>query len=877
MTVRDDAFWRYKAEALLIPSPFRDLEARRGDPLFRAAADAHDANVPVRTAPPGTTALEPRHPLSAKPTGETFSRGEIEEREGQLEERRGWSDDVKDAAAWYRERWWDAMSGPAYPASHTLPDHAIQAHRSLAAALAGARHGGDTPAMLYLHVGPVQSFIEAARRTHDLWIGSYTVAYLTYLAAEAIALQEGPDVVVYPNLHGLALARRLLFEQADVDRLDLVRSSLANRVLAVVPRSRAADLARAGCEAAASGWKQMGDATLTRLAQAKRALRAYGSDFWRGFEEQIADHLEVDAVVQPWPETRAELRSLLAAFDLPAPWWLEGEDAEEDRDRIGPAYGPLFDLTHRVLTAHRKGVAPAPVRGDHRPKCTQCGAREQMGPIVADEAAGSQQRVSREFFADLSVALQSGGAEDEPGRPSLQITRGEALCAVCLTKRLAPEVYFGALPARLGLSWNRGPGDRREGDDRRLLRFPSVPTIATAPLRFYLQRDLSGDGEMRRWLDALDALHGRDCLDFTPPGNLLPGLARAAGDGPLLAHEGQWFYDSAYEPMTARRNHEVTRPMDADGENRLRRQLATARAAFGNLCRKREMRASTYYAVIVLDGDRMGQWLVGEHEKTPRLHELGELGDHPGAGERRPVVPALHGELSRRLAALADHLHGLVDAHFGRVVYSGGDDLLALLPLQTALPCLQEIERSIRSEVFLGDRVTISAGVAIAHVRTPLSRALEQARGAEKWSKRGGRDRFTLWLDKRSGAPLHLPSLPWRVDGLEVLDEVLNMLRRPSNAPPGGDPRPLAGLGVAYELEQEVAALGAMRDAFLLRVESRLSGKASRPAQIQLLRALPCSPRELVDVLLLLRFLMREEHGIDTNELLRDALYPKGS
>ena len=52
--------------------------------------------------------------------------------------------------------------------------------------------------MLMFTIGPVQSFIEAARKTEDLWMGSYI---LSYLVAKAMDKIRGEDVeLIYPAI-----------------------------------------------------------------------------------------------------------------------------------------------------------------------------------------------------------------------------------------------------------------------------------------------------------------------------------------------------------------------------------------------------------------------------------------------------------------------------------------------------------------------------------------------------------------------------------------------------------------------------------------------------------------------------------------------------
>src|SRR5690606_35857362 len=67
----------------------------------------------------------------------------------------------------------------------------------------------------------------------------------------------------------------------------------------------------------------------------------------------------------------------------------------------------------------------------------------------------------------------------------------------------------------------------------------------------------------------------------------------------------------------------------------------------------------------------------------------------------------------------------------GRLVYSGGDDVLALLPLKHVLRCADEL-RQLFSRM---TECTASAGIAITPANLPLDRALELAREAEEQAK----------------------------------------------------------------------------------------------------------------------------------------------
>ncbi len=121
--------------------------------------------------------------------------------------------------------------------------------------------------------------------------------------------------------------------------------------------------------------------------------------------------------------------------------------------------------------------------------------------------------------------------------------------------------------------------------------------------------------------------------------------------------------------------------------------------------------AAGYIAVLHMDGDRMGQ----------RLGMLQSADDH-----RR---------FSRTLADYASsQAQKIVQRHggqLGRLVYSGGDDVLALLPLKHALRCADELRK--RFHEITG--CNASAGIAVTPAVLPLDMALELARDAEEMAK----------------------------------------------------------------------------------------------------------------------------------------------
>jgi CRISPR-associated protein Cmr2 len=140
-----------------------------------------------------------------------------------------------------------------------------------------------------------------------------------------------------------------------------------------------------------------------------------------------------------------------------------------------------------------------------------------------------------------------------------------------------------------------------------------------------------------------------------------------------------------------------------------------------------------------------------------------------GAGKtlqeaRRPVGPALHAAISEALTNFAAHIVPcIVEKHQGELIYAGGDDVLALLPTQTAIACAAALHKAFtmqngywqdsgcRDLLVMGGQATVSAGIAVMHHKEDLRIALGLARQAERAAKQGGRNRLHLFIARRSG------------------------------------------------------------------------------------------------------------------------------
>jgi len=261
----------------------------------------------------------------------------------------------------------------------------------------------------------------------------------------------------------------------------------------------------------------------------------------------------------------------------------------------------------------------------------------------------------------------------------------------------------------------------------------------------------------------------------------------------------------------------------------------------------------TYYAVLAADGDGIGRYLQ-------------QLGDEES-----------HRDFSRRLARFAGAAADAVRECRGALVYAGGDDVLALLPLSGALGCADRLRKEFAASVADGRPrpPTLSVGVAIVHIHENLRSALEYARAAEHAAKRGGRNALALARHTRGAGP-DVPVIvhSWDVDPVgtvwrrfadllacgDIPSGLGYELRRLARELDGLDPD-LAGHIVDPEVRRIIqrkrdVAGAPVSEAVAGELVSRLTASGVHPAQGLL---------DLAQALVVARSLVRTDEGSGSN------------
>jgi CRISPR-associated protein Cmr2 len=692
------------------------------------------------------------------------------------------------------------------PADTRVPDHSIWDHMRLAAAFAGAL---PAPALLLFSFGPVQSLIEAARRTGDLWAGSFLLSWLAWRAMEDLVARHGADALLFPDLRRQPLVDRWLAGRGwDIPGLSRAGqiASMPNRFLALVPLAEGKDLAEAcesGLHAAAREFASgaVGELLETWEPAARDAAVSRAT-------EQAATALTCQWHVLPWQplENGLRERSLAVLAGSIKPFWdtldrLAG--ASVYRPNLGTYFAVHSGLVEAAHGAAKALRAFAQIAETGR-RCTVCGTREALWDA------------------------RSGGKLPAAVRPE------ERLCGLCAARRQAP----------------RGGWARAQAGDAVL--FPSTHNLAAT--RFLekvlesLSRDDAGIGikDENGVAEALERF--LDVANRADAHYATAALVRKAKECGRYAEVAQQLVKLPAELLdpTTYGEADVLEQLGLAGTDK-----GHARSALHSLLQACDRvgipRAGRYYAVLVADGDHMGKWLSGQLAPTiaETLHEGALPRDDTQRrvleGVRRPLSSAHQAAVSR---ALNDFSLEIVErvveqVHGGVVVYAGGDDLLAMLPLHAALPCLRDlrrlyaglplhpgsraarggfegkngwVRRGAQLWRVMGDRATYSMGVAIAHQKWPLRHTLETAREMERLAKSGlRRNALAVALMKRSGGHERFAArwgdgdLVRDPDPLEPIEQIAELIETDS-----------VSRRFAYALREEVRTLwgldGALRD-----------------------------------------------------------------
>lgn len=485
--------------------------------------------------------------------------------------------------------------------------------------------------LFLISVGPVQTFIISARRTRDLWFGSWLLSELSKAAAHEIINNKPGNSLIFPAPPN-EQSQKLLRPNSEFN--------VANKIVALVdePPQKLGEAVHKAIEGRLNAVK---DKAFTGIVDFGRATA----------DKQIGDLVEYFWVALPYENAdyttvRRNLEALLAA---------------------------------RKNTRDFKPVS----WGSGAPKSSLDGQLESVIPGRLYQRSGLSAQKQQENIEELYKIYNAKPAEQLSGVDLL----------------------------------------KRRGNAGEKAHFPSTSHIATIP---YLVR-LSGPKYSTKALALLDAYVDkiREIAARKHLTVIIDEIPRQLADWehPILGnYDGSLLFEERLADIVT----------DTTG---FEPAIAILREFYAYV----EARPNPYYAILVADGDFMGAAIDAQ-----TMHEKG---------------PDRHREISQVLAGFATKAREIVkNEYIGMPVYSGGDDVLAFMPLHTVLACAQQLAAEFHELLspFPYDEnksPTLSVGIAVAHHLDALRDALNLARSAEKQAKAldSRKNALAIRVSKRSG------------------------------------------------------------------------------------------------------------------------------
>lgn len=251
---------------------------------------------------------------------------------------------------------------PLLPADTRVPDHSIWDHLDLTSAFAGAfaADPDGQAALLVVSLGPVQSFIAAARSTSDLWAGSHLLSRLAWEAMKPVCERLRPDAILFPRLRGVPQVdlwlrdemglraewfEKAIWQNRATDANPLFAAALPNRFVAVVPASKVEAIAEEITKRVRKWLQGLGERVVARLLQTAGYASGPESYAHKQMRRQLEGFPEVHWAAVPFSLIRArnaEKQTDLdvgALIDAMAPFF----DAKP-RERCGFLASPAWQV-----------------------------------------------------------------------------------------------------------------------------------------------------------------------------------------------------------------------------------------------------------------------------------------------------------------------------------------------------------------------------------------------------------------------------------------------------------------------------------------------------------------------------------------------------
>lgn len=343
-----------------------------------------------------------------------------------------------------------------------------------------------------------------------------------------------------------------------------------------------------------------------------------------------------------------------------------------------------------LLLRHRKywrSHIPQREEGD---KCTLTGNLQELSGYIR----AHQREKQDQFWQNI---------RERSDISPFNLQENERLSAIALIKRFYPTVAEEALGWKL---------------PRQALNFPSTAYLAAMPWIFSMEE--SRTEAIRAFVQLV---RQADVMPVKDPSFQPTGM-----DDDIYRLEGSVFFASNLK----RENYWKEERKNPEYKKVLLEELK-------KLTDKGKNAPSPFYALLLMDGDQLGD-LLAKHEEKEKVSEA--------------------------LARFTNAIPQVVQEQRGFLIYAGGDDVLALFPLKSALAAAVKLRQTYREafvKVGITDQASISAALIYAHYKAPLQGVLQNGHQLLDGVAKGisGRDSLAVRVWK-GGGPVWTWSAPWQ-------------------------------------------------------------------------------------------------------------------
>ncbi|MEO0091865.1 MAG: type III-B CRISPR-associated protein Cas10/Cmr2 [candidate division WOR-3 bacterium] len=385
--------------------------------------------------------------------------------------------------------------------------------------------------LLKVSIGPVQEFIKEARKIKDLWFGSSLLSRITYEALRPFI--DNKCEIIFPNPKS--------FENT---------GSLPNHFLVKVPRTDFDTLIKNSQDGINGFW-------MTVAQDIRKSIKGdfdkFSNNWDAKWDSQINDFWEYYWVAIPVDDTD---------------------------------YGTKARRVQKFLDERKLTRTFNQWQGSPAEKCTQCGRREVLGPLVQSE--------NREFWNEIK----------KDNKYKYVFKKGDRLCAICTIKRL---LKADDLNKNLSQIIFKEP------------EYESTRDIAVKP--FVKEIELKCNEQLKNeFIENCKQLASQLSININNGIESIPSIFfyKDELNPKSLVKE---FFPELYLDKT---NHEKAQKKEAE----IKTEADNVRETLSKIEEELKTEPTKYYSIVAMDGDKIGEWLYdinSKNEQTDKSNKLSKM------------------------------------------------------------------------------------------------------------------------------------------------------------------------------------------------------------------------------------------------------------